>query len=405
MSKNKNDLKGNNASNRDNLPDDKEFPQLPSSTIRQMIGRLKDNWLTVVVVICVSIGALGAGLKYLEDSAKAEVARQKQNPHAKQDESFLARVNPFMPAPMPLPTPQHSKDYVYAGKKIVAAEDHDANAIPPNDLAVWRPSDGYWYCMGGPGSQTFTVAWGTNGDVPVQGDYDADGKTDLAIFRPTTGIWWIYPSGGAPYYTVSLGASCTPPNGCDVTLAADYDADGKTDPAIFRPSTNYWYVKQSSTGNTVSTQFGTSGDVPVPADYDGDGKADIAVWRSSSATFYVVSSINGNWLTQTIGYSGDTPVPGDYDGDGKADFALRHSDDWVIKQSSSGSTNTLTWQSGSYTAVQNDYDGDGKCDVAVWKPSGKGAGTWYIRNSHDSSTRTESWGSSGDIPVPALFRR
>lgn len=110
-------------------------------------------------------------------------------------------------------------------------------------------------------------------------------------------------------------------------------------------------------------------------------------------------------MTQTMGSNGDSPVPGDYDGDGKSDFALRHGNDWVIKQSSDGSTNTITWYDGSWTAVQNDYDGDGKCDIAVWKPSGKGVGGWFIRNSHDGSTRTESWGIAADIPVPALYRR
>jgi hypothetical protein len=68
-------------------------------------------------------------------------------------------------------------------------EDAGASAIPPADLAVWRPSNGNWYCLGGFGSQQFVAAWGMNGDMPAQGDYDNDGKTDLAIFRPSTGTW------------------------------------------------------------------------------------------------------------------------------------------------------------------------------------------------------------------------
>ena len=359
------------------------------------------RWLVLGLVAFLTIGVLGAGLKYLDDSAREELAKRKQNPLAKQNDSLLVRMNPFIPPPTPTPTPQHSKDYLYAGSRLVAVEDRGATAVPPADLAVWRPSNGYWYCMGGAGgSQAFSYQWGASGDVPVQGDYDGDGKTDLAIFRPSTNYWWILRSSDASHFAIPLGASG------DLLAPGDFDGDGKTDLAVYRPSNGYWYVYQSSTQTVVYTQFGTTGDVPAVGDYDDDNKADITVWRSSNATFYVLRSSDGNWQSQVLGSSGDAPVPGDYDGDGKTDYALRHNADWVIKQSSNGSTNTITaWYLATDIAVQNDYDGDGKTDVAVWRPSGKGAGNWQIRNSHDASNRSENYGTTGDIPVPALYRR
>ena len=32
---------------------------------------------------------------------------------------------------------------------------------------------------------------GTNGDIPVAGDYDGDGRTDVGVFRPEISAWFI----------------------------------------------------------------------------------------------------------------------------------------------------------------------------------------------------------------------
>ena len=68
-----------------------------------------------------------------------------------------------------------------------------------------------------------------------------------------------------------------------VPAALDADRDGKTDLAIFRPSSATWFIRNSATGYTTNTarQWGLAGDVPVPGDYDGDGQMDLAVYRPS----------------------------------------------------------------------------------------------------------------------------
>ena len=133
-------------------------------------------WATVIIAV-LALGALGSLLKYLDEDAKREIAKNNK------DRSFLSSVNPFIPPPTPAPTPQLSKSYIYAGSRLLAVEDANASAVPPADLAIWRPSNGLWCVFGGTGSAQTIFGWGMNGDKPAPGDYDGDGKTDFAIYR------------------------------------------------------------------------------------------------------------------------------------------------------------------------------------------------------------------------------
>ena len=111
-------------------------------------------------------------------------------------------------------------------------------------------------------------------------DFDGDGATDLAVFRPSNNAWYT------PGASVVWGVDG------DIPVPGDYDGDGKTDLAVFRPSDGVWYVLRSGGGST-SSAWGTGGDIPVPGDYDGDGKTDLAVFRPSEGVWYVQRSGGG----------------------------------------------------------------------------------------------------------------
>lgn len=318
-------------------------------------------------------------------------------------ENASSSWNPFAD-PLPTPTPQLSKEYLYAGSQLLAVEDANANALAPSDLAVWRPSTGTWWVMGGAGgSNPATQTWGVPNDKPVPGDYDGDGKTDFSIFRPSTGEWYVLQTSDGSWSVATWGLSN------DIRVPADYDGDGRTDRAVWRPSNGVWYVARSSDTTSLYQPYGTSTDIPAPADYDGDGRADLAVWRASEQKFYAIGSADGRSTIVAMGQSGSQAVSGDFDGDGKADHAIRNSANWIIRQSSNNQFVTVAWQNANDIAVQNDYDGDGKVDIAVWRPANSPPGTlgnWFIRQSASgNSLRQVAWGTSGDWPVPAMYRR
>ena len=121
---------------------------------------------------------------------------------------------------------------------------------------------------------------GASGDVPTPGDYNGDGKTDLAIFRPSTGAWWVW-------YTGSTMAAFQWGDAGDIPVPGDYNGDGKTDLALFRPSDGTWWVWYSGTTAIDAFRWGAVGDVPVVGDFNGDGKTDLAVFRPSTGTWWI----------------------------------------------------------------------------------------------------------------------
>jgi hypothetical protein len=248
--------------------------------------------------------------------------------------------------------------------------------------------------------QTIGTAFVTKLTVPgvthVPGDFDLDGKTDLALWHPTSGDWEYIRSLDRALITQHWGASGDRP------VPGHYDGDGRTDLAIYRPTEGNWYIFQSFNSSFKIVHWGASTDIPVAADYDGDGKADVAVYRPSEGVWYVIQSSDNNVVAIRWGISEDKPVPANYDRDGKADLAVYRPSEsvWYILQSSNNSSRALQWGVSGDQPVVGDFDGDKRADVAVWRPS---TGTWYAFRSSDGSLFAAQWGAQGDVPVPGDY--
>lgn len=133
-------------------------------------------------------------------------------------------------------------------------------------------------------------------------DFDGDGTTDFAVFRPSNGNWQILNSGSNTFTTTQFGQKG------DIPVEGDYDGDSRNDVGVYRPSNGNWYILRSSDNQLQVIDFGQKGDVPLRGDYDRDGKTDAAVWRPSLGTFYILRSSDGQIKEIQLGQKGDAPL-------------------------------------------------------------------------------------------------
>ena len=254
--------------------------------------------------------------------------------------------------------------------------------------------------------------------IPLAGDFAAIGKTDLVYYVPSTGQWWAEQA--AFGYKPTLLATWGWP-GVDIPVPADYNGDGMTDFATYRPvgfntgSDGTWSIAYNYVGGTrVVTITGASykpaaGDVSVPGNYDNVGHAELAIYRPSTGQWFISdAAANPSSVTHVITYglgANYVPVPGAYDataGNPSIEPAVFNTvtGRWFVDAT------TERWYQfdpGDIPAP-GDYLGTGVTEPAVYRPS---TGQWYVYlpNTTNFTTPTllATFGTKNDIPINSPY--
>lgn len=213
-----------------------------------------------------------------------------------------------------------------AGNLPVTADwDRDGD----DDLGVYNSNTGQFFIrtkvkfcpICPPVLSNATINFGQPGDLPVTGDWNADGFDTVGVFRPGAGQFFLNNDSLStlaaatitlqPQITVNFGIAEDQP------MAGDWDSDGEDSVGVFRPSAGQFFLTNDNelgANVDIGGNFGAAEDFPVAGDFDGDGKDTVGMWRPSIATFFLTNDNVNLAATFVFGQTGDKPVAGEWDG-------------------------------------------------------------------------------------------
>ncbi|GAB6165179.1 hypothetical protein JCM19992_11790 [Thermostilla marina] len=269
---------------------------------------------------------------------------------------------------------------------------------------------GRWIIEGRGEQQEVTL--GTEGAVPVAGDFNGDGVAEVGVYL--AGSWFLDLDGNGVWEEHDLWAKLGKDG--DIPVVGDWDGDGKTDIGVYgrawpgdehalrfepgipdvqnrlsiRPknlppapeeaASRLRVMKRGTDPHARADvvdhvfRYGRENDRPVTGDWNGDGITTIGVFRDG--TWYLDVDGDGRWseadrVVPHFGEPGDRPVTGDWNGDGRTDLGLYRDGTFLLDVNADEAIDSFDRVFAMGTAddlpFAADFDGDGIDEVGVFR--------------------------------------
>lgn len=226
----------------------------------------------------------------------------------------------------------------------------------------------------------------------------------IGVFYPNSAMWAFTDSitGDVEMARFRFGSNGWLP------VTGDWNGDNKTDIAVFKDGTWIARITDGAGSYNVRFRFGPASATakPVAGDWDGDGIDGIGIFDNGN--WILSNDINSPSVDIRIRFNVNSPdaypVIGDWFDDARDHVGLYANGVWYQKQENStqGSVNRFRFgpTTGNWFPVAGDWDGDGDDTIALYSSD---SGAWRFRNANDTGPADIGLSfASGGMPVAQL---